>query len=184
MSNLFPHVKRVRLGYHHGQVDAFFERARSAYEQPHSQPGFSTSDISRAAFDLKRGGYDPFSVDAALDRLETAFAQRAREMFIREHGNDAWMQDLAQRAQVLYPRLRRPKGRRFRSPHGMRGGYDRKQVDRMLDRITAFFDSGQQLTPEDIRTTMFKRRVKWSAYDERTVDAYLARTVDILLGVA
>ena len=73
-------------------------------------------DVRRAAFDLKHGGYKTAAVDTALDRLETAFAKRAREQFVRAHGQEAWMKQLAQRAQVLYPRLRRPKGERFRPP--------------------------------------------------------------------
>ena len=32
MKDLFPRVRRWQRGYHPGQVDAFFERARAAYE--------------------------------------------------------------------------------------------------------------------------------------------------------
>lgn len=185
MTDLFPRAKGMRYGYHTGQVGEFFSRARSAYERP-GELGveMSTLDIRTAAFDLKRGGYQTSAVDAALDRLEGAFAARTREHFVRTNGQDAWMQDLAQRAQVLYPRLRRPNGEKFDPPAGMRGGYDRAQVDAMLARITAFFDTGKPLTADEVRAVTFKRRAKFSAYNERTVDAYLARTVDVLLGVS
>ena len=184
MSDLFPRAKRTRHGYHSGQVEQFFQRARAAYERP-GAPGedMTTEDIRGAAFDLKRGGYSTSAVDSALDRLEVAFIKRTREAYVRAHGQDAWMQELAQRAQVLYPRLRHPRGKRFAPPKGLRGGYDRKQVDALLDRITEFFDSGTPLTPDEVRAVTFKRRGKLRAYHERTVDAYLARTVDILLGV-
>lgn len=184
MSDLFPRAKRMRHGYQRDQVAEFFQRARAAYERP-GAPGddMTTEDIRGAAFDLKRGGYSTAAVDTALDRLEAAFAKRTRDAFVRAHGQDAWMQELAQRAQVLYPRLRRPRGKRFAAPKGLRGGYDRKQVDALLDRVTAFFDTGAPLTPDEVRAVTFKRRGKARAYDERTVDAYLARTVDILLGV-
>ncbi len=185
MTDLFPRAKGMRYGYHMGQVGEFFNRARRAYERP-GEVGveMSTLDIRTAAFDLKRGGYATAAVDAALDRLEGAFAVRAREQFVRTHGQDAWMQDLAQRAQVLYPRLRRPAGQKFDPPPGLRGGYDRKQVDALLGRITSFFDTGKPLTADEVRSVTFKRRGKFKAYNERTVDAYLARTVDVLLGVS
>lgn len=183
MRDLFPHAGFMRTGYHFGQVDEFFERARAAYERPMlDESALSAFDVRRAAFDLKRGGYKTAAVDSALDRLEIAFATRAREQFVRAHGQEAWMNELAQRAQVLYPRLRRPKGQRFRRPVKSRRGYDAREVDTLIDRLIAFFDSGESLTPEDLRHATFKRRSKRGAYDEPTVDAFLARAVDVLMG--
>lgn len=185
MTDLFPRASRMRHGYHMGQVGEFFKRARVAYENPGGAgTEMTTLDIRRTAFDLKRGGYSTAAVDAALDRLETAFATRVRENYVRAHGQEAWMKDLADRAQILYPRLRRPKGQKFAPPPGLHGGYDRRQVDAMLARITAFFDGGEQLTADDVRSATFTHRGKGKAYSERVVDAYLARTVDILLGVS
>ncbi|WP_084075711.1 DivIVA domain-containing protein [Demequina sp. NBRC 110052] len=183
MSDLFPRAGRVKSGYRRDQVDGFFSSARESYEHP-SGATMTALDVRRAAFDLKRGGYTTSAVDAALDRLEQAFATRARDQYVRAHGQEAWLQDLAARAQVLYPRLRRPRGERFARPSGVSAGYDAKAVDDVLDRITGFFDRGEPLTAADIRGVAFARRPKWSAYDERVVDAFLARTVDILLGVA
>lgn len=183
MKDMFPHVNPLARGYHRGQVDAFFAQARMAYERPAlDEQAMSAFDVHRAAFDLARGGYKTDAVDAALDRLETAFATRARDQFVRAHGQDAWMAQLAQRAQVLYPRLRRPKGQRFRSPVRSMRGYDARDVDALLGRLIAFFDSGAALTPDDLRSATFRRRGRRGAYDERTVDAYIARAVDILQG--
>ena len=183
MRDLFPHAGFMRTGYHLVQVDEFFDRARAAYERPMlDDVGLSALDVRRAAFDMKRGGYKTAAVDSALDRLETAFATRAREQFVRVHGHDAWMTQLAEQAQVLYPRLRRPKGQRFRQPVKSRKGYDAREVDALLERLIAFFDTGELLTPEDLRHTTFKRRGKRGAYDERTVDAFVARAVDVLMG--
>jgi DivIVA domain-containing protein len=184
MSDLFPRAKGLRHGYHSGQVAEFFSQARQSYDRaPGGGPEMTALDIRTAAFDLKRGGFSTAAVDAALDRLETAFAVRARENFIRARGQDAWMQELAKRAEVLYPRLRRPARKKFSHPRGLRGGYDAKQVDAMLTRITAFFDRGEPLTAAEVRAATFKHRAKFRAYNERTVDAYLARTVDVLQGV-
>lgn len=184
MRDMFPHVNPLAKGYHRAQVDQFFEQARAAYERPAlDESTMSAFDVHRAAFDMTWGGYRTADVDAALDRLESAFATRARDQFVRAHGQDAWMAHLAQRAQVLYPRLRRPLGQRFRGPVKARKGYDAREVDVLLNRLIAFFDSGQPLTPAELRSATFRRRGKRAAYDERTVDAYIARAVDILQGV-
>ncbi|MDN4479597.1 DivIVA domain-containing protein [Demequina muriae] len=184
MADLFPRVRTFALGYRMAEVDEYFNHARAAYEQPGLSDELAAIDVRRASFDLKRGGYSTAAVDSALDRLEVAFAVRVRERFIKEHGHDAWMAELARRAQVLYPRLRRPAGERFAAPGTLHTGYDRAEVDAALDRLTAFFDQGRPLTAEDVRSLTFKRRRAWGAYEERVVDAYLARTVDILLGAA
>lgn len=184
MPDLFPKVSSFTLGYSPREVDQYFTRAREAYEKPGFATDLAAFDVRRASFDLKRGGYATAAVDAALDRLEVAFSARVRERFVRDRGQDAWMQDLAGRAQSLYPRLRRPAGERFAQPKAFQGGYDRTQVDAMLDRLTAFFDQGQPLTAEEVRSVTFARKRSGAAYDERVVDAYLARAVDILLGVA
>ncbi len=183
MRDLFPHAGFMRTGYHLGQVDEFFDRARAAYERPMlDDDGLSALDVRRAAFDMKRGGYKTVAVDAALDRLESAFATRAREQYVRAHGHDAWMSQLVQRAQVLYPRMRRPKGQRFRPPVKSRHGYDAREVDALIDRLIAFFDAGASLTPEELRHATFTSRGRRGAYDERTVDAFVERAVDVLMG--
>ena len=184
MPELFPKVSSFSLGYATREVDQFFESARDAYEKPGVASDLAAFDVRRASFDLKRGGYATPAVDAALDRLEVAFAARMKERFIRENGQEAWMAELAGRAQTLYPRLRRPEQERFAAPKGLQGGYDRRQVDGMLDRLTAFFDQGKPITADEVRAVTFTRKRSSNAYDERVVDAYLARAVDILLGVA
>ncbi len=185
MKDLFPRAGFMRTGYHRGQVDEFFARARGAYERPVLEEHTLTAlDIRRAAFDLKRGGYKTAAVDEALDRLESAFASRVREQYVRAHGHEAWMGVLAERAQVLYPRLRRPAGERFRHPARLGKGYSAEAVDALLDRLVAFFDSGASVTPEELRAATFPHKRGGKAYDERTVDVYIARAVDILLGAS
>jgi DivIVA domain-containing protein len=184
MTDLFPRTNALRLGYKPEQVAEFFDEARLAYERPGAPDAeLSPLDVRRAAFDLKHGGYSTAAVDAALDRLELAFATRTRDIYVRANGKDQWMQHLAERAQVLYPRLRRPAGERFEHPSSLKHGYDVREVDAVLARITAFFDTGAPLEADELRAIAFRSRLGNRAYDERTVDAFLARTVDILLGV-
>lgn len=183
MTGVFPRAGFMRTGYHRVQVDAFFAEARAAYERPMlGDEGMSSFDVRRTAFDLKMGGYKTSAVDLALDRLELAFAARVRDQFVRAHGQQAWMTRLAQSAQTLYPRLRRPRGDRFAHPARGKRGYDAREVDALLERLISFFDKGEAVTPEELRTATFGRKGSRRAYDERTVDAYIARAVDILMG--
>lgn len=184
MPDLFPRAGAATLGYRTSDVDAYFTQARRAYEQPEHAEELAAFDVRRASFGLKRGGYSTAAVDAALDRLEVAFAGRVKERFVAQHGQDAWMAQLAERAQSLYPRLRRPAGERFAHPKALHHGYSAAEVDSLLDRLTAFFDRGTPLTADELRAATFSRRGSRRAYDERVVDVYLARAVDILLGAA
>jgi DivIVA domain-containing protein len=184
VTDMFPRAGFLRQGYDREQVDEFFDKVRVAYERSMLDPnGLTPLTIRHAAFDLRSGGYRTIEVDAALDRLEDAFAARIKDQYIHQHGVEAWNNQLAQRAQVLYERLRRPKGKRFSHPRWLGRGYKARTVDDLLDRMTAFFDRGEPLTPSDLRTAIFPRRAKWRSYDEAKVDAYLARAVDILQGV-
>lgn len=184
MTDMFTRAGFLRQGYDREQVDEFFAGVRAAYERPAVDPnGLTPLDIRHAAFDLRAGGYKTTEVDSALDRLEDAFATRLKEQFVQQHGLEAWHAQLAERAQVLYGRLRRPRGKRFSRPRWLRRGYRAGDVDNLLDRLTAFFDTGQPLTPGDLRSAIFPRRAKWRSYDEAKVDAYLARAVDVLQGV-
>lgn len=184
MTDMFPRVGLLRQGYDRAQVEEFFANVRAAYERPVVDPnGLTPLDIRHAAFDIRGRGYKTTAVDAALDRLEDAFAARIREQAVQVSGVNAWHAHLAERAQVLYERLRRPEGERFSQPKLLRRGYKTGDVDALLDRITAFFDKGEPLAANDLRTAIFKRRAKWRSYDESKVDAYVARAVDILQGV-
>lgn len=183
-NGLFPRVSVFKLGYEREDVEEFFDYARAAYEDPSGSRELDPFDVRRASFDLSHGGYAPAAVDAALDRLEVAFAMRGREQFVKSYGQDAWMRDLADKAQTLYPRLRRPVGERFAHPGALSAGYDAADVDALLDRLITFFDRGEPVTPDEIRNMTFGRRHGKKAYEERVVDAYLARAVDILLGAS
>ena len=179
MADMFPRTSGTGTGYARDQVDEFFTRARAAYE---GGSGMTADDVRRSAFDLVRGGYRPSAVDAALDRLENAFVQRERTAFMEEHGQEAWMAEVAHRATSLYPRLNRPPGLRFAPPRRGRG-YAHEDVDAVLDRLVDYFDSGRPLSAMDLRTVTFASARGARAYAEGPVDAFLDRAVDILLAV-
>ncbi|PYF99900.1 DivIVA domain-containing protein [Georgenia satyanarayanai] len=184
MSTLFPVVGRTSTGYDREQVEEFFTRARQAYEAGRSgtDAGLTESEVRQVAFDLVRAGYATGSVDSALDRLEAALVQRRRDAFVAAHGQQAWMDRIAERATTLYPRLVRPAGERFAAPERGRG-YDRDAVDDLMDRLVAYFDADGDLTAAELRTATFPSARRDKAYAEGVVDAYLDRAVEVLLAV-
>ncbi|MDO4259638.1 MAG: cell division protein DivIVA [Actinomycetaceae bacterium] len=183
MSNAFPRVGVLRRGYDPSAVDDFFVDARHAYEGGAPPEEFSSDQVRRATFFLKRNGYEIDSVDSAMCRLEAAFVQRDRAAFIASHGEQAWYEQVAERATTLYPRLRRPHGERFSRPAAGEKGYSTEAVDELLDRLAAFFDDRGDIGVEDIRHSVFPIARAKSAYAEGPVDAFLGRAIDILLAV-
>lgn len=181
-TKMFRTVGPFRSGYDPDQVDTFFQHARRAYEGDRGEP-LSGTDVRRAAFDVVRGGYASASVDAALDRLERAFSARQRLEFVAANGQQAWMEHVAAQARTLYERLRRPDGRRFAPAHRGEQGYSPVEVDALCHRIVDYFDRGTPLTSDEVRQATFRRASGHGAYAEGPVDAFLERTVEVLLGV-
>ncbi|WP_434056317.1 DivIVA domain-containing protein [Georgenia wangjunii] len=187
---MFPIVGRMSTGYDREQVEAFFDRARAAYEVSSAGSGtgapagttLTEDDVRGAAFDLVRQGYATSAVDAALDRLEAALVQRRREDFIAAHGQRAWMDRTAELATSLYPRLVRPAGERFAAPERGRG-YAATAVDDILDRLVEYFDAGGDLTAAELRDATFPTARTRHAYAEGPVDAFIDRAVEVLLAV-
>lgn len=182
MTVTFPETSWPKFGYDKEQVDAFFSDARRYYDTP-GRSEMAGADVSAATFALRRGGYSTAEVDAALDRLEAAFIAKERAEFIATYGAQAWMAQLAERAQTLYPRLVRPAGNRFtRARRGM-PAYDIDEVDALCQRLIDYFDQTSPITAHEVRTAVFTTRKGPKGYAEASVDAFLARAVEVLLGV-
>ncbi|KSW30211.1 DivIVA domain-containing protein [Cellulomonas sp. B6] len=179
---MFRTVSGLRRGYDPDEVDEFFSHARSVYEQGPADT-MSGADVRHVAFDMVRGGYVTAAVDAALDRLEAAFVARHRAQFVAEKGQEAWMAHLGTQARTLYGRLGRPDGDRFAPPEGRRPGYEPADVDELCHRLVAYFDTGAPLTAAEVRSTTFRGRNGRNGYAEGPVDAFVARAVEVLLGV-
>ena len=179
---MFRTVSGLRSGYDPDEVDEFFEHARLVYEQ--GLPGtVAGKDVRNVAFEMVRRGYVTSAVDAALDRLESAFVARARADYVAQHGQQAWMAQLGEQARTLYGRLGRPDGDRFAPPVGRDQGYEPADVDALCHRLVAYFDKGTPLTSGEVRSATFRSRKGRNAYGEPAVDAFLARAVEVLLGV-
>ncbi|CAM3595810.1 DivIVA domain-containing protein [Isoptericola cucumis] len=182
MSSLFSTVSALRNGYEKDEVDEFFDHARQAYEGRTPEP-LTHADIQSATFELVRRGYDTHEVDQALDRLESAFIARQRAEYVAAHGQDAWMAALADRARTLYGRLGRPDGEKFAPAERGKQGYDVDDVDALCDRLVAYFDRQEPLTAAEVRSATFGRAKGADAYAEASVDRFLARATEVLLGV-
>ncbi len=180
MSSTFP--KTRKRGYDIDEVEGFLEEARRAYSAPLTEKSPINADgIRTTAFSLKRGGYSTSHVDAALERLEDAFATRERELALQAMGEEAWYRETRGIAQEVINRLARPKGHRFSRAGFMVNGYRRKEVDELADRIFAHLVSGTPLDVQEVRTAAFQPQR--GGYREAQVDMLLDSVVDVMLAV-
>ncbi|MEO8095703.1 MAG: DivIVA domain-containing protein [Pseudolysinimonas sp.] len=180
MSTTFPRARK--LGYDIDQVEDFLEDARRAY---HAQPGeqtlVSAEMIRQQAFTMKKHGYAPSHVDSALERLEDAFATKERDAAFRQVGDQAWYAGARANAQELLDRVVRPRGRRFRRVGLFTLGYSVRDVDRMTDQVSAYFQAGRPLSIEDLRTASFESQR--GGYNEAQVDMLLDSVIEVMLAV-
>jgi DivIVA domain-containing protein len=180
VSSTFP--KTRKRGYDINEVEDFLEEARRAYSSTFTENSvINAENIRTTAFTLKRGGYSMGHVDAALERLEDAFATREREQAVQAQGEDAWFQETRVIAQEIVNRLARPQRHRFARAGFMVNGYRRKDVDALCDRIFAHLVAGAPLEVQDVRTAAF--RPQRGGYQEAQVDLLLDSVIDVMLAV-
>ncbi len=175
----FPQARGRQKGYASAEVDAFLARARAAFDDEASP--VRAADVRSVAFPLVVHGYDVAAVDAALGRLEDAFAAREREHALSQRGARAWVGASRGRAQEVLDRLSRPERRRFRRVGALRFGYRIDEVDRVADRVVRYLEQGEPLTADQVRTVAF--RMQRGGYSEAQVDAVLDAVVDVILAV-
>ena len=183
VTSTFPPARSGKPGYDVSEVDAFLERAREAFSAPVADEGSLSSDeIRHTAFRVvRRNGYSARHVDAALERLEEAFAGREREHAIARDGSEAYYADARATAQEIIDRLARPAGAKFRRVSPLTRGYRAEDVDAFAARISAYFENGQQLPVETVRTIAF--RARYRGYHETQVDLLLDTVIRLMLAV-
>ncbi|MCS5733033.1 DivIVA domain-containing protein [Herbiconiux daphne] len=184
MSVPFPRTRSSSLGYDVNEVDDFLNKARLAYDDRDAASGdYSlTSDMVRhMAFTMRKGGYYAPAVDAALERLEDAFALRERDRAYQAAGDEEWFAGARNRAAEILVRLERPDGQKFDRAGFLRVGYHPKDVDAFADGLIEYFRAGADVTVTDVRTAVF--RSKRGGYSELQVDAVLDAAVDVMLAV-
>lgn len=181
MSTTFPRTSKKKHGYSASEVEQFLQAARQAYDANDDSPGLSADEIRHTAFAMQKGGYSPAHVDAALERLEDAFARRERERAARTIGEEAWLEQARARTEVLVSRLSRPAGRRFSRTSFLSVGYNRTDVDRIAGKLVKHFTDGFPMSVDDVRTAVF--RPQRGGYREIQVDLVLDEVVDVMLAV-
>lgn len=181
MATTFPRVRRGALGYRADEVDRFLATAKSAYDGRTASEDVTAERIRHTAFGMQRGGYRTAAVDAALERLEDAFAQRERTAAVRSSGERAWISGSRELAKELIARLSRPRRGRFRRTGLLRTGYSVKDVDRFAERTREYFEAGSDLTVDEVRSVAF--RPKRHGYREAQVDLVIDGVVQVMLAV-
>lgn len=182
VSSIFSEVGKRQRGYQKDQVDVFMERARQAFDEEAGASPLSSDEIRNTGFDLAKYGYSLSEVDAALERLENAFALRERDRAIAQIGAERWREQARQTALVIVKRLRRPAHQKFNRGGVLSVGYDCDQVDAFADEIITLFTAGSTLTVDEVRSVVFRRKSR--GYSEQQVDALLDRTVAVLLAIS
>jgi DivIVA domain-containing protein len=175
----FPETRGREKGYDKQPVDEFLARARASFEQ--GAESLTAADIRQVAFPLVRHGYAIASVDAALGRIEDAFAARERSSAMAAAGARAWVGHTRELAQEVLDRLSRPTGSRFDRVSRLRYGYRVTEVDLVTDKLARFLETGDAVTVEQVRAVAF--RMQRGGYRETQVDAVLDAVVEVMLAV-
>lgn len=181
MSTTFPRTGKKTRGYSVSEVETFLSTARSAYDESDASAVLTAEQIRTTAFSMTKNGYSPEHVDAALERLEDAFAARERAEGTALRGSQAWTEKTRADSEVIATRLRREAGRRFARVSFLSQGYNRAEVDRFAGRLVKYFDNDFPLTVDDVRSAVF--RPQRGGYREVQVDALLDGVVDVMLAV-
>lgn len=179
MPSTFPLERNRRLGYDPAEVDRFVASARAEFDR--QSGSLRAADIRQTAFTMRRGGYATPAVDAALERLEDAFAVREREAVIRSGGERAYYASTRQLAKEIIGRLERPDGKRFARVGFSRVGYSVHEVDRFAREARSYFEDGSTVPVERVRSIAFSPRR--GGYSEAQVDLLIDGLVEAMLAV-
>jgi DivIVA domain-containing protein len=181
----FERVRGNEFGYNAKQVDQFLQRAKVALETPKAASHtVSSSDVRSVSFDPVKGGYSAAVVDAALDRLEDAFARRERDELIAARGEDAWLREIGDLSGVLGGRRHRPDGERFRRPTRKKTrSYNVSDVDKLCHSLIGYLEEDQPLSVDSIRRAVFRPAAGQDGYEETQVDAFLDRVVELMAAI-
>ncbi|MDR3202981.1 MAG: DivIVA domain-containing protein [Bifidobacteriaceae bacterium] len=180
MADLFRRATGLKHGYDVTEVNEFFARAQVIYEGK-SDERLTPAEVRGVSFTQVRHGYDEAAVDGALDRLDAAFTRKERASFITDHGQQAWLDKVVERATTLYDRLGRPAGEKFAPAEHGKPAYDRSQVDGLCQRLSDYFNTGRPLTSTEVRHAVFGPTRGKRGYAMSPVDAFLDRAVEVLV---
>lgn len=177
----FPLAKGRAKGYQRKAVDSFLLRARASFEGTSTGSTLTAADVRTAAFPLVRNGYVIASVDAALGRVEDAFAARVRGAAISDAGRASWVARSRDSAQRILDEIGGPAGKKFRRVVWPKRGYRIDEVDIVTEKIARYLADGRPVSIDQVRSVGFRRQR--GGYREAQVDRVLDAVVDIMLAV-
>ena len=177
MSHSFKRSGPRKLGYDMSQVDEFLQTAREQYSNPTTNL-VSVLDVRTARFTLVKNGYSISVVDAALEKLEDAFAASEFQRELISTGFFEFSADLKELKEMVLARASRAQGKKFKKRKWPNKGYSMKQVDDFCSYLGKFLDSKADLSVKDVRLRTFKS--KRGGYAEYQVDAFLEKVVEVL----
>jgi DivIVA domain-containing protein len=172
-----PTVKGRQFGYDQAQVDAFIDMARTQYENPVGHL-LTSERIRETEFDLVRSGYQVEAVDAALDRIEDALADREIKRKIETRGLESVADHLLRVREILVTRASRPKRKRFEKVSWPARGYNKREVDKLCNLILEHLINEEKLKMAEVRRIVFS--AQRGGYAENQVDAFIDRVVQVL----
>lgn len=181
-----------KWGYDPAQVDAFLSKAHKLYDGEGAQ--LTQADIQNVSFDAVKDGYVIAQVDAALARLERAVVDKQTAWEIGQKGRVAWRAATEELYRSIERHLERKPRERFDGGKPKHPSYDRKQVDRLVDRVAdkAALDLGlpqpqgldaktlEGVTATAVSNSVFTQRKGAKGYDEREVDYFLNACAQLL----
>jgi DivIVA domain-containing protein len=174
-------------GYDVGQVDALLGAVQEALDGsgPEARTAaLLSTHVRSAVFTAAGGGYRPEAVDEILDAAEDALAAAEREQVLRTRGPAAWQEHVAALTEVVRGRIERPRTQRFRRPSRSRArGYSAAHVDVLCERLGARLEGSAPLEPAELRRAVLPPAHGELSYEEQQVDAFLDRSVQLLLAM-
>ena len=143
----------------------------------------TAAEVRQAAFPLVRRGYAIAAVDAALGRIEDAFAAREREAAVSTRA--ARTPGSGRPGRPRRSCSTASPGRRAAASTGsasLRYGYRIDEVDLVADKLARYLETGDSVTVEQVRAVAF--RMQRGGYREAQVDAVLDAVIEVMLAVA
>jgi DivIVA domain-containing protein len=173
----FPRTTAKKLGYEPVQVDQLIALARQQFAVPGSH-NIDAKALRTAQFALVKGGYEIAAVDAALDRLDDAFAVQDAKKLVAQIGEHGATERVAELKALLEGRIGRPNRKHFKRNPWWLKGYSLRQVDAMVAAAGEQLAGKMSVPVATLREQTFKP--KWGGYVENQVDAFIDKTVEYI----
>jgi len=177
MTANFKKVASDELGYEPEAVDRWISLARNQFADPGSHV-LDASSLRTAQFGVVKGGYQIAAVDAALDRLDDAFAAQEANRLLVRGGHQGAGERLDYLQALIAGRDARPIRAKFARTKWWLKGYSVRQVDGLVKAIALPDAEADSNLVARLREVTFSPA--WGGYSEAQVDAFIDRAVQFM----